>query len=150
MPNACIVYLCTVYGRILYVSILIWICFTFAYKCLLCIAFSVRYQLLLIIQKYKNMCTVRVHEQKILFLIISVYRIPPLIRCQNIHISAICCFFKNSKFYIAEHKLYGYRYISLVKKEWLHALEKSNQTILNTVVETLLLFFLFMHCKELM
>ncbi len=35
---------------------------------------------------------------------------PPLIRCQNIHISANCCMFKNSKFYIAAHIQYGYRY----------------------------------------
>jgi hypothetical protein len=129
-----------------YINILIRVCFIFAYMCL-CKAFSRSYQLSLSIHKYEQMYTVQVPELKN---VLNHICMPPLIRCQKIHISAICCMFKNSKFYIAAHKLYGYRYISLVKKEWLYALEKSNQTILNTVVETLLLFFLFLYCRELM
>jgi hypothetical protein len=79
---------------------------------------------------------------------ISYASVNPLSR-YTYYSSAICCKFKNYKFYIAAHIRdcmgIGYRYISLVKKEWLYALEKANQNILNTVVETLLFFFLFMH-----
>ncbi len=153
MPNACIlysVYFCTVYGRIcLYFKNLIWVCFIFAFMCL-CVAFIawvINYHWL---PRSTNICTVyctstctkKYFFKSYLFII----HMPPLIRCQNIHISANCCLFKKSKFYIVSHILYGYRYIFLEKKEWLYALEKENLTIVNTVVENLLLFFLFMYC----